>query len=107
MKNSKDPSLSFKKNQLPDPFPVTTSKVIRLSCRNPKTKIMKRIIFFALIITIGVSLYAQPAVIDRLYYNYKGEEGVVALKIPGFVMKLAGSIADLDREEKQLLQHSD
>jgi len=28
----------------------------------------------------------------------------VALKIPGFVMKLAGSIADLDREEKQLLK---
>jgi len=28
----------------------------------------------------------------------------VALKIPGFVMKLAGSIADLDREEKALLK---
>ena len=28
----------------------------------------------------------------------------MALKIPGFVMKLAGSIADLDREEKALLK---
>jgi hypothetical protein len=47
---------------------------------------------------------AQPAGFDRLYYQYKGEEGVVALKIPGFVMKLAGSIADLDQEEKALLK---
>ena len=29
---------------------------------------------------------------------------MVALKIPGFVMKLAGSMADLDREEKALLR---
>jgi len=49
-------------------------------------------------------MFAQPAGFDRLYYEYKGEEGVVALKIPGFVMKLAGSMADLDREEKALLK---
>ena len=65
---------------------------------------MKKLILSALIIAVGVSLFAQPAGFDRLYYNYKGEEGVVALKIPGFVMKLAGLIADLDREEKQLLR---
>jgi hypothetical protein len=65
---------------------------------------MKKLILSALIITMGVSLFAQPAGVDRLYYNYKGEEGVVALRIPGFLMKLAGSIADLDREEKQLLR---
>lgn len=65
---------------------------------------MKRIIFSALMIAFSVSMYAQPVGIDRLYYSYKGEEGVVALKIPGFVMKLAGSIAGLDREEKQLLR---
>lgn len=65
---------------------------------------MKKLILSALIITMGVSLFAQPAGFDRLYYNYKGEEGVVALRIPGFLMKLAGSIADLDREEKQLLR---
>ena len=65
---------------------------------------MKKLILSALIITRGVSLFAQPAGVDRLYYNYKGEEGVVALRIPGFLLKLAGSIADLDREEKQLLR---
>ena len=65
---------------------------------------MKKLILSALIITMGVSLFAQPAGVDRLYYNYKGEEGVVALRIPGFLLKLAGSIADLDREEKQLLR---
>ena len=66
--------------------------------------IMKKLFFSAIILTFGLSLFAQPAGFDRLYYEYKGEEGVIALKIPGFVMKLAGSIADLDHEEKALLK---
>lgn len=65
---------------------------------------MKKQIISLLIIVAGMSLYAQPDGINRLYYTYRGEEGVVALRIPGFVMKMAGSIADLDREEKQLLR---
>lgn len=65
---------------------------------------MKKLILSLLIISTGLTLFAQPAGFDRLYYQYKGEEGVVALRIPGFVMKLAGSIADLDREEKALLK---
>lgn len=65
---------------------------------------MKKILLTAILMTFGLSMFAQPAGFDRLYYEYKGEEGVVALKIPGFVMKLAGSIADLDREEKALLK---
>ena len=65
---------------------------------------MKKLIISAAILTFCLTLFAQPAGFDRLYYQYKGEEGVVALKIPGFVMKLAGSIADLDREEKELLR---
>jgi hypothetical protein len=66
--------------------------------------IMKKLLFSAILLTLGLSMFAQPVGFDKLYYEYKGEEGVVALKIPGFVMKLAGSIADLDREEKALLK---
>lgn len=65
---------------------------------------MQKILLSVILTALGVSLHAQPAGLDRLYYNYKGEEGVVALRIPGFIMKLAGSIADLDWEEKQLLR---
>ncbi len=65
---------------------------------------MKKLIISAAILTFCLTLFAQPSGFDRLYYEYKGEEGVVALKVPGFVMKLAGSIADLDREEKELLR---
>ena len=65
---------------------------------------MKRLIFASIIAVFSLSLFAQPSGINDLYYDYKGEEGVVALKIPGFVMKLAGAVADLDREEKQLLK---
>jgi hypothetical protein len=69
-----------------------------------KTIQMKKLILSTLILAFGITLFAQPSGFDRLYYQYKGEEGVVALKVPGFVMKLAGSIADLDREEKELLR---
>ena len=65
---------------------------------------MKKLILSLLIVSLGLTLFAQPAGFDRLYYQYKGEEGVVALKIPGFVMKLAGALADLDHEEKALLK---
>jgi len=65
---------------------------------------MKKLILSLLIVSFGMTLLAQPAGFDRLYYEYKGEEGVVALRIPGFVMKLAGAIADLDHEEKALLK---
>lgn len=65
---------------------------------------MKKLVISSLLLVFSLSLIAQPTGIERLYYNYKGEEGVVALKIPGFVMKLAASIADLDREERQLVR---
>jgi hypothetical protein len=65
---------------------------------------MKKLLFSAILLTFGLSIFAQPAGFDRLYYEYKGEEGVIALKIPGFVMKLAASMADLDHEEKALLK---
>jgi len=65
---------------------------------------MKKLFTSTLILAFSITLLAQPAEFDRLYYQYKGEEGVVALKIPGFVMKLAGAIADLDHDEKALLK---
>ena len=65
---------------------------------------MKKLLISTLILIFSITLFAQPAGFNRIYYQYKGEEGVVALKIPGFVMKLAGSIADLDRKERELLR---
>ncbi len=65
---------------------------------------MKKLILSLLILSTGLSLFAQPVGFEKLYYQYKGEEGVVALRIPGFVLRLAGTIADLDHEEKALLR---
>lgn len=65
---------------------------------------MKKIIFAAVLSAFSITLFAQPEGINRLYYDYKGEEGVVALRIPGFVMKLAASFADLDGPERALLK---
>lgn len=66
--------------------------------------IMKKIIFAILLAAFSLTLFAQPTGINDLYYDYKGEEGVVALRIPGFVMKVAGSFADLDGPERRLLK---
>ncbi len=65
---------------------------------------MKKLILSLLILSTGLSLFAQPVGFEKLYYQYKGQEGVVALRIPGFVLRLAGTIADLDHEEKALLR---
>lgn len=65
---------------------------------------MKKIIFAAALSLFGLSLFSQIQGINELYYTYKGEEGVVALRIPGFVMKIAGSLADLEGPERELLR---
>ena len=65
---------------------------------------MKKLILSFLIISVGFTLFAQPAGFDRLYYQYKGEEGVVALRVPGIVLRLAGAIGDLDHDERELLR---
>ena len=72
---------------------------------------MKNIILAAALSMLSISLFAQPEgtfgltkSINSLYYEYRGEEGVVALRIPGFVMKLAGSFADLEGPERELLR---
>lgn len=65
---------------------------------------MKKLILSLFILGTGLTLFAQPAGFDRLYYKYKGEEGVVAVRVPGIVMRLAASLGDLDREEKALLR---
>ena len=65
---------------------------------------MKKIVSSLVILTISLTLFAQNADLEQLYYSYKGEEGVVAIRVPGFLLRIASSIADLDKEEKQLLR---
>jgi hypothetical protein len=65
---------------------------------------MKKYIIIAVLALFSFPIFAQPAGLEKLYYTYKGEEGVVAIRVPGFVMKLAGAIADLDHEERALLR---
>ena len=52
----------------------------------------------------GTVLSAQSIQTEILYQKYKGEEGIISLWIPGIAMKLAASIADLDKEESALLR---
>ena len=65
---------------------------------------MKTTIIALLLAFSTLTLQAQPVGLDRLYYTYKGEEGVVAFRVPGFLMKFAGMCAGLDHAERQLLR---
>lgn len=65
---------------------------------------MKRTIFVLSILIAGIMLSAQTIGTNNLYQKYKGEKGVISIYIPGFAIRLAGSIADLDREERKLLR---
>ena len=69
-----------------------------------KTKPMKKYIISLLLACSTLAISAQPAGMERLYYTYKGEEGVVAFRVPGFLMKFAGMCAGLDHSERQLLR---
>lgn len=66
--------------------------------------VMKKMLISFLLVCSTLAIYAQPSGLDRLYYTYKGEEGVVAFRVPGFLMKFAGMCAGLDQPERQLLR---
>jgi hypothetical protein len=51
-----------------------------------------------------MNLQAQSHEFDILYSSLKGEEGVINFYIPGFLCRMAGNIADLEHEEKELLR---
>ena len=65
---------------------------------------MKKIFIAISLVLITTSIYAQPREIESLYQRYRGEQGVVSVYLPGFVMRLAGAIADLENEERELLR---
>jgi len=67
-------------------------------------RIMKKILFFGIFMLIISGIYAQPIQFDNIYNSYRGEDGVVALYIPGFICKLAGAIADVENDERELLR---
>lgn len=65
---------------------------------------MKKLIFVSLFAFASVSLTAQPSQADMLFVKYRGMDGVISFYVPGFLCRFAASIADLDREEEQLLR---
>ena len=65
---------------------------------------MRRTIFILCILMAGATLSAQTIGTNSLYQKYKGQKGVVSLYLPGFVMKFAANIADLDAGEDELLR---
>lgn len=59
-----------------------------------------------LLLAFGLTLtgHSQSVRILNLYEKYRGEEGVVSVYLPGFVMKLGAAIADIEGPERKLVR---
>jgi len=66
---------------------------------------MKKLVII-LLVAFGIyhSAPAQPLSVVNLMNKYRGQDGVISVYLPGFVMKLAASVADLEKEERQLVR---
>ncbi len=65
---------------------------------------MKKLLFSAIILFVGINLWSQAFHVHNLYETYRGEEDVISLYIPGFVCRFAANVADLEYEEEELLR---
>jgi hypothetical protein len=65
---------------------------------------MKKLILTSIAILFAIGLMAQPTGYHRVYHQYRGEKGVVAIHVPGILLRIAGAFADLDQQEKRLLR---
>jgi len=71
-----------------------------------RNKITMKRITLLLISTLiaGSTLTAQTIETERLYQKYRGEKGVVSIWLPGFVMKFAATVGDLEGPEEDFLR---
>ncbi len=67
---------------------------------------MKKIYISLIAILLFASCSNDPA-IDAAFAKYNNHSGIVSITIPGFVIKAATAFGELDKEEKELLQHVD
>lgn len=65
---------------------------------------MKNAILIFCLAVFGMGVQSQDHEFNRLYTSFRGEEGVIRIYVPGFLCHLAGSIADLEPEERELLR---
>ncbi|MFZ5942108.1 MAG: DUF4252 domain-containing protein [Bacteroidota bacterium] len=65
---------------------------------------MKRFSIIITLLGISLSLFAQPRGINRLYHTYSGEEGVISMTLPGFVLRFAANVGELEGPEEELLR---
>lgn len=65
---------------------------------------MKRFSIIIAMLGISLSLFAQPRGINRLYHTYSGEEGVISMTLPGFVLRFAANVGELEGPEEELLR---
>jgi hypothetical protein len=64
---------------------------------------MKKLLTLLVLTSLFTGLYAQHHQIRRLVDQYRGEEDVISLYIPGFLCRLAANIGDCSYEEQELL----
>jgi len=64
---------------------------------------MKRLSIIFVSLAISFAAFAQPKGINKLYATYSGAEGVISMTLPGFILRFAANVGDLEGPEKELL----
>ena len=64
-------------------------------------------VLFVLALSLGLVSCTNNASVNHAFMKYGHGKGIVSITVPGFVLRLAASIGDLEPDEKELLRSID
>jgi|WetSurMetagenome_2_1015567.scaffolds.fasta_scaffold112273_2 hypothetical protein len=68
---------------------------------------MKATIFSIFVLSLLFVSCTENAGVNKAFLKYGSEDGVTSITVPGFVIRLAASLADMTDEERELLRSID
>ncbi len=75
--------------------------------KNQSVRKMKKLSVLLVALAILFTSCSDNEGVSKAFTKYRFKKGVVAITIPGFAIRLATLVADLDEEEEELLKHID
>ena len=68
---------------------------------------MKKTVLFSMLIFFLFSACETESVVSEAFTKYKFKEGVTTITVPGWAIRLAAGLGDLEKNERELLQSID
>jgi hypothetical protein len=68
---------------------------------------MKKLIFFPMFLLVIFSSCEYDRGVSEAYMKYRFHEGVTTITVPGWAIRLASRLGEMEKEERELLQSID